>query len=77
MNRVDCPVCKGTGKFSLPKKIEIDSVPIKEEIVLGLRKNGYSMRQIQVAMGYKSPRSIQYIIDKYNSQLALQDKLKK
>lgn len=59
-----CPVCDGTGRFILPKKIEIDSVEIKEKLALGLLEKGYSFRQVQVALGYKSVRSISYIVGK-------------
>lgn len=45
-----------------PKKIDIDSVEIKKTIAIGLRSKGYSMRQIQRALGYKSVRSIQHIL---------------
>jgi hypothetical protein len=59
-----CPVCNGTGKFAQPKKMEIDSTEVKEKLALGLIDKGYSYRQVQVALGYKSVRSISYIIEK-------------
>lgn len=60
-----CPVCNGTGKFVLPKKIDIDTVEIKEKLVLGLLEKGYSYRQVQIALGYKSVRSISFIVEKF------------
>lgn len=59
-----CPVCNGTGQFALPKKIDSDSFEIKEKLAIGLLEKGYSYRQIQKALGYKSVRSISYIIEK-------------
>lgn len=59
-----CPVCNGTGEFILPAKMEIDSFEVKAKLAIGLREKGYSYRQIQKALGYKSPRSISYIIEK-------------
>lgn len=63
-----CPVCEGTGRFVLPNKIDIDSVEIKEKIVIGLIEKGYSFRQVQVALGYKSVRSISYIMKKQKKE---------
>jgi len=57
-----CPVCQGTGKFELPAKMKIDSGGIKKKLAIELRKKGYSIRQIQVCLGYKSPRSIQLLL---------------
>lgn len=59
----DCPVCKGSGKFKLPYGMEIDSLEIKTRLTKELRKKGYSIRQIQIALGYKSPRSISKILE--------------
>jgi hypothetical protein len=59
-----CPICKGTGKFEMPNKIKIDTVEIKRHLAVQLRKKGYSLRQIQKALGYKSVLSIQYLLKK-------------
>lgn len=59
-----CPVCNGSGKFVLPKKLEVDAVEIKEKLAMGLIEKGYSYRQVQKALGYKSVRSVSYIIEK-------------
>lgn len=62
-NHLDiCPVCKGSGKYELPSKMQIDSMEIKKKLAKELQKKGYSIRQIQVALGYKSPRSIQIFL---------------
>jgi hypothetical protein len=57
-----CPICNGTGKFELPSKMQIDSMELKKHLAIELHKKGYSIRQIQVALGYKSPRSIQVFL---------------
>ncbi len=63
-NLCECPVCKGTGKYKLPHKMKVDSMEIKKEIAFKLRERGYSIRQIMVALGYKSPLSIQLFLKK-------------
>lgn len=63
-----CPVCGGTGKFVLPKKLEVDAVEIKEKLAAGLLEKGYSYRQVQIALGYKSVRSISYIKEKLQKE---------
>jgi hypothetical protein len=57
-----CPVCNGTGKFELPNKMTVDTVEIKQRIILELHAKGYSIRQIQKALDYKSPQSVHRII---------------
>lgn len=57
-----CPICNGTGKFELPAKMQLDSMELKKHLAIELHKKGYSIRQIQVALGYKSPRSIQIFL---------------
>lgn len=53
-----CPVCKGTGKFTLPSKKDVHSYEIKGVLARTLAEKGYSYRQIAEALGYKSTRSI-------------------
>lgn len=65
-----CPVCNGTGLFEIPHKIKIDCSDIKKRICMDLHNKGYSMRQIQLVLGYKSVRSIHKIItDIKNKQI--------
>lgn len=45
-----------------PFKLQIDSVEIKKEIALKLRAKGYSLRQIQNVLGYKSVRSVHLLV---------------
>jgi len=46
-----------------PKKIEIDQFEVKKVIAHDLKAKGYSYRQIQRALGYKSVRSISHILN--------------
>lgn len=59
-----CPVCKGTGEFEYPKHKEADTSEIKRRIAKDLTDQGYSRRQVARALGYKSVRSVQYLLDK-------------
>lgn len=45
-----------------PKKIDMDAADVKKEIAMALREKGYSYRQIQRALGYKSVRSVSHIL---------------
>lgn len=60
--KAECPICKGTGTFDMPHRIQMDTLAIKRYLAVELRKNGYSIRQIMAALGYKSPISIQLIL---------------
>lgn len=44
------------------KNIDVDVSEIRKELTLKLREKGYSIRQIQRALEYKSPRSVHKII---------------
>ena len=61
-----CPVCSGTGAFELPKNVKEEDVAIKKYLVSILVKKGYGVRQIQRALGYRSPQSISLIIKELN-----------
>lgn len=58
MGKIDCPICKGTGELDDPVKVNVDLVEVKREMAHKLRGKGFSFRQIQRALGYKSVRSI-------------------
>ena len=45
-----------------PKKIDMDAADVKKQIAISLREKGYSYRQIQRALGYKSVRSVSHIL---------------
>lgn len=56
-----CPICKGTGKILLPKT---SVIALKKQCVKDLYDKGYGIRQIQKLLDYKSPRSVQHILNK-------------
>jgi predicted DNA-binding ArsR family transcriptional regulator len=60
----DCPICNGTGKIESPYKMKLDGAEVKRQIAVDLQKKGYSLRQIQHALGYKSVRSVHYLVHK-------------
>lgn len=45
-----------------PSKLNADVFEVKKEMAEKLRDKGFSYRQIQKALGYKSVRSISYIL---------------
>lgn len=53
-----CPVCNGTGCLPEPHEHSRDRTAEKKAMAKTLRDAGYSIRQIQDFLGYKSPRSI-------------------
>jgi hypothetical protein len=59
---VNCPICNGTGKLDDPAHMAIDVVAVKKEMALKLHEKGFSLRQIQKALGYKSVRSISVLL---------------
>jgi hypothetical protein len=59
---VECPMCKGDGKIPDAYKLIVDTVEIKKEMALKLKAKGYSYRQIQKALGYKSVRSVSHLL---------------
>jgi len=46
-----------------PKKIDLDQFEVKKVIAADLKSKGYSYRQIQRALGYKSVRSISHLLN--------------
>lgn len=59
---VDCPVCGGTGKVKPPKpKKEMEEMV---KVAKALKKAGFSFREIMELMGYKSTRSVSYLLGK-------------
>lgn len=57
---VICPVCKGTGKIKATTKQQMRTEAIKT-----LYKDGFGIRQIQRLLGFKSPQSVSYVLQKY------------
>lgn len=63
ISETQCPICKGTGIFQNPNRMQVDTVEVKRELAKKLREKGYSIRQIQQALGYKSTRSVTYLLN--------------
>lgn len=53
-----CPICCGKGHLPEPRKVERDRTTERKKMAKTLRDAGYSIRQIQEFLGYKSPRSV-------------------
>jgi hypothetical protein len=64
MTKHKCPVCKGSGEFEYPIHKEADVTEVNREIAVRLTSQGYSRRQVMRALGYKSVRSVQYLLNK-------------
>jgi hypothetical protein len=58
----ECPICKGSGKLEYPAHMAIDEIAVKKEMALKLHGKGFSLRQIQKALGYKSVRSVSVLL---------------
>lgn len=61
----NCPLCKGKGRLKAPrgkhgKRIINNSIMAKL-----LRDRGYSLREIGAFLGYKSPRSVELCLERY------------
>lgn len=57
-----CICCNGTGTMEDPNHKKVDMFEVKKEMAVKLHAKGYSYRQIQKALGYKSVRSISYLL---------------
>lgn len=57
-----CICCNGTGTMDEPNHKEVDMIEVKKEMAVKLHSKGYSYRQIMKALGYKSVRSISYLL---------------
>lgn len=60
-----CPICNGSGSIDEPRleRSKIDLIEVKREMAKKLREKGFSFRQIQKALGYKSVRSITHLLN--------------
>lgn len=61
-DKIDCPVCKGSGEVFAPKPVE--SIDKKIKAAKELKKAGFSFREIMKLMNYKSTRSVSYLLEK-------------
>lgn len=58
---ITCPLCGGHFIEKEPMKKDMT---VKEAKAKRLRDQGFSIRQIQKMMKYKSPRSVQVLLEK-------------
>lgn len=56
-----CPLCSGIGNIVPPKE---RTTQAKKVMVESLHNAGYGIRETQRLVGYKSPRSVQDIVNK-------------
>jgi len=64
---IECPACNGTGKY----RVVIDLVTIERAAQLKarkiaakeLREKGLSIREIMRQLNYRSPYSVQYLLE--------------
>lgn len=59
---IKCTLCNGSGELPDPYKLQLDTIDIKRKIAHDLKSKGYSLRQIQSALNYKSVGSIQKLL---------------
>ncbi|TXH57567.1 MAG: hypothetical protein E6Q97_04315 [Desulfurellales bacterium] len=62
-----CPICKGSGHLPEPKSTQQNAAKQKARMAKVLRDNGFSLRQIQSFIGWKSVRSVTEAIEKETS----------
>lgn len=62
MKKCSCPVCKGTGRISVPGISIKKKREAKKKIILRLQKKGYSVREIMKYMGYRSTSIINHYL---------------
>lgn len=62
MAKIKCPMCEGCGEINPP---HLKQKILKEKIktAKSLKDSGYSIREIMRIMNYKSPRSVQDLLN--------------
>lgn len=59
-----CILCEGTGELESPKRDRMLDKAIRDSAIRSLHEAGYGIRQLQRMFKFKSPRSIQDILEK-------------
>lgn len=59
-----CPCCKGTGELPDPRHKDADKRALRVRMAKSLKDAGYSYRQIQDLLGWKSVRSVSQALEK-------------
>lgn len=57
-----CPICHGTGSIENPHG-KGKNMEFKIHVAKTLKEQGFSIREIMKVMGYKSPRSVQDLLN--------------
>lgn len=61
MRRINCPLCAGKGHLEiLPKKAQLSRE--RRQLVVKLRKAGYTIREISKMLNFKSTTYVQKVI---------------
>lgn len=63
MAKEKCPICKGCGEIESPH-LKNKALRQKKDVANILHKEGYSMREIMRLMNFKSPHSVDRLIEK-------------
>lgn len=61
-DKIKCPVCEGIGELDAPA-LDKDIIGKKKRAAGLLKEAGFSFREIMRFLGYKSPRSVQYLLE--------------
>lgn len=61
--KIKCPMCEGCGEINAPL-FRQKLMKEKEATAKRMRSEGYSIREIMKAMGYKSTRSIDKLLNR-------------
>jgi AraC-like DNA-binding protein len=60
---IKCPVCNGVGKIEKAGKTVEARKRRRKDIAQKLRSEGYTIREIAALMGYKSPSTVDHILN--------------
>ena len=60
---IKCPICQGSGKINKAVTAR-ETIELKIKAAKLLKKEGFSIRAIMQFMNYKSPRAVQYLLEK-------------
>jgi hypothetical protein len=58
---IECPICQGLGNVKVKELPESKIAEMREVAAIKLIGDGYGIREIQRAIGYKSPQSVSRI----------------
>lgn len=64
LEKIECPVCKGSGKILSPRSAQKKRTIDRYAIARTLVNDGFSYREVADALGYKSIRSVAIAVEK-------------